>query len=229
MLIYLVMISAKNITKTYKMGKVSFTALNDVSIKIEDGESIAILGKSGSGKSTLMHTLAALDRPDSGQIIFDDKNIWEMNGKQLNKFRNENVGFIFQSFFMFNNESVYDNVAFPLVLLGTPAKIIKERVMEMLELVEMTDKVKNKGNELSGGQKQRVCIARALINKPQVVFADEPTGNLDTATGSKIEEILFELNEELNTSLVIVTHDEDLAEKCDREIELIDGRIADED
>lgn len=229
MLIYLVMISAKNITKTYKMGKVSFTALNDVSIKIEDGESIAILGKSGSGKSTLMHTLAALDRPDSGQIIFNDKNIWEMKGKQLNKFRNENVGFIFQSFFMFNNESVYDNVAFPLVLLGTPAKIIKERVMEMLELVEMADKVKNKGNELSGGQKQRVCIARALINKPQVVFADEPTGNLDTATGSKIEEILFELNEELNTSLVIVTHDEDLAEKCDREIELVDGRIVDED
>lgn len=223
------MISAKNITKTYKMGKVSFTALNDVSIKIEDGESIAILGKSGSGKSTLMHTLAALDRPDSGQIIFNDKNIWEMKGKQLNKFRNENVGFIFQSFFMFNNESVYDNVAFPLVLLGTPAKIIKERVMEMLELVEMADKVKNKGNELSGGQKQRVCIARALINKPQVVFADEPTGNLDTATGSKIEEILFQLNEELNTTLVIVTHDEDLAEKCDREIELIDGRIVDED
>lgn len=223
------MISAKNITKTYKMGKVSFTALNDVSIKIEDGESIAILGKSGSGKSTLMHTLAALDRPDSGQIIFNDKNIWEMKGKQLNKFRNENVGFIFQSFFMFNNESVYDNVAFPLVLLGTPAKIIKERVMGMLELVEMADKVKNKGNELSGGQKQRICIARALINKPQVVFADEPTGNLDTATGSKIEEILFQLNEELNTTLVIVTHDEDLAEKCDREIELIDGRIVDED
>ncbi|WKZ30907.1 MAG: ABC transporter ATP-binding protein [Candidatus Dojkabacteria bacterium] len=223
------MIRADNITKIYKMGKTSFTALDGVSLQIDQGESLAILGKSGSGKSTLMHLLAALDTPTEGNINFNGKDLRDFKSRQLNRFRNENIGFIFQSFFMFNSESVYDNVAFPLLLLNRPKSEVNEKVMEMLKLVEMEDKAKNKGNELSGGQKQRVCIARALINQPQVVFADEPTGNLDSATGRKIEEILFGLNAELNTTLVIVTHDEDLAEKCGRQIELVDGKIVDED
>lgn len=221
-------IATKNLQKTYGKKDTAFTALHGVNIAIEPGESVAIIGKSGSGKSTLMHLLALLDKPSNGSVIVDNQDASKLSTKRVNSLRNRNFGFVFQQFFLNANNTVLDNVILPLKIAGISRKERVRRGMEALEAVELADKAKNKANNLSGGQKQRVCIARALINDPQIIFADEPTGNLDSTTGAKIEDLLFQLNKEKGITLIIVTHDDDLAARCDRQIYLKDGNIVKE-
>ena len=216
---------AKDLKKTYGKRQNVFDALQGINLEIKEGESVAIIGKSGSGKSTLMHLLALLDAPTSGAVFLDGQNTSKFKPKKLNHLRNKDFGFVFQSFFMNANDTVLNNVILPLKIAGVRPKERRRRAMEALKIVELENKVKNKAKDLSGGQKQRVCIARAIVNEPKVIFADEPTGNLDSATGAKIEELLFNLNKEKGITLIIVTHDEDLAKKCGRRINLVDGQI----
>jgi len=218
-------IDAKNISKSYGTGANRFDALKDVSFQVARGESVAIVGKSGSGKSTLMHLIALLDKPDAGTIEVDGKDALHMKQRELNKFRNKAFGFVFQQFFLTPNTSVLDNVVLPLKIAGIKRSERKRRGVEILTQFELESKVNNKATALSGGQKQRVVIARALINEPSLIFADEPTGNLDSATGAVVEDILFALNKDKGITLVIVTHDEELAAKCDRQVFLKDGQI----
>ncbi|MDJ0322200.1 ABC transporter ATP-binding protein [Cryobacterium sp. PH31-AA6] len=216
-------LSAQNIGKSYGSGANRFDALKGVSLDIAAGESIAIVGKSGSGKSTLMHLLALLDDPDSGTLLVEGTDAKKLKGKEVNRLRNQDFGFVFQQFFLTANASVLDNVVLPLKIAGVPPRERKARGMAALEQLELADKAKNKAINLSGGQKQRAVIARALVNNPKVIFADEPTGNLDTATGAVVEDILFALNKNNGITLIIVTHDIELAARCDRQIFIRDG------
>lgn len=218
-------IEVKNLVKIYQDGSEQFRALDDVSLNIKEGESVAIIGKSGSGKSTLMHLLAALDKPNEGEIFINGNNIAKMKKRELNKLRNQTFGFVFQQFFMNPKDTVLQNVVLPLKIAKVSPRKRKEIAIKALEAVDLVDKARNKASNLSGGQKQRVCVARAVANSPKIIFADEPTGNLDTNTGDKVEELLFGLNKEKGITLIIVTHDEALAEKCNRQIRLQDGKI----
>ncbi len=219
------MIEVKNVTKTYGKKQNAFTALNDVSFTIPTGASVAILGKSGSGKSTLMHAMSGLDRPEKGEVVVDGVDILKLKSKNVDIFRAHKIGFIFQSFFVQANETVYDNVSLPLEIAGVAKGQRRAKVEKALGSVELTEKIKNKARNLSGGQKQRLAIARAIVNEPSIIFADEPTGNLDSATGERVEELLFGYNREKNVTLVIVTHDEDLARRCNIVIRVKDGVI----
>jgi putative ABC transport system ATP-binding protein len=213
---------ATNIHKSYGRGAARFDALDSVSVAVQAGESI--VGKSGSGKSTLMHLLALLDTPDSGTLRVGGSDATSLSATQIGRIRNQDFGFVFQQFFLTPNATVLDNVMLPLKIAGVGARERKVRAMAVLEQLELADKAKNKAINLSGGQKQRVVIARALVNRPKVIFADEPTGNLDTATGRLVEDILFSLNKEHGITLVIVTHDPELAARCDRQVFIRDGR-----
>lgn len=186
---------------------------------------MAILGKSGSGKSTLMHVMSGLDRPESGEVVIDGKDILQLKQKKIDQFRAQKIGFIFQSFFVQANETVYDNVSLPLEIARVAGAKRKQRVHAALESVELSDKIKNKAKNLSGGQKQRLAIARAIANEPRILFADEPTGNLDSVTGDKIEKLLFDYNKKQGVTLIIVTHDPELAAKCDMVVNIKDGGI----
>ena len=218
-------ITAATITKTYGRGANQFTALNGVSLTITKGESVAIIGKSGSGKSTLMHVLALMDAPSGGSLHIDGHDVRALSAAQLDRLRNRTFGFVFQQFFLNAQSSVLDNVILPLKIAGVNRRERTERGLAALQAVELEDKARNKANDLSGGQKQRVVIARALINQPQIIFADEPTGNLDSATGAVIERMLFDLQAQHGTTLIVVTHDHDLAARCARQIMLKDGQI----
>lgn len=219
------MIEIKNVTKTYGKKQSAFRALDDVSFEIPDGASVAIVGKSGSGKSTLMHAMSGLDRPETGEVIVDGVDILKLRQKKVDRFRSEKIGFIFQAFFVQANETAYENVALPLEIGSHSASARRAKVKEALRVVELSDKEKQKARNLSGGQKQRLAIARAIVNEPRIIFADEPTGNLDTQTGAAIEKLLFGLNKEKGSTLVVVTHDEELAAKCDMKIYIKDGKI----
>lgn len=203
----------------------SFTALDNVTFTVPEGASVAIVGKSGSGKSTLMHIMSGLDRPTSGAVVVDEQDISSMKAKEIDSFRAQKIGFIFQSFFVQANETCYNNVALPLEIALIGGAKRKQRVLTALKQVELDDKVNQKAANLSGGQKQRLAIARAIVNVPRIIFADEPTGNLDTVTGEKIEQLLFGFNRKLGSTLVIVTHDDDLAARCDMQVHIKDGRI----
>jgi putative ABC transport system ATP-binding protein len=218
-------LSTTNLTKTYGSGPNRFDALRGITLDIAEGESVAIVGKSGSGKSTLMHLLALLDSPTSGSLIVDGSDAATLRGKQLNDLRNRTFGFVFQQFFLTPNASVLENVMLPLTIAGVRSGERSKRAHAALVQLELDDKAKNKATDLSGGQKQRAVIARALVNNPRIIFADEPTGNLDSATGATVENMLFSLNRDKGITLVIVTHDEDLAARCDRRIYLRDGEI----
>ena len=219
------LLSTKGLKKVYGKRDTVFEALKGIDIDIESGETVAIIGKSGSGKSTLMHLLALLDKPSKGEIRLNGQNTSKLKNRKLNRLRNKEFGFVFQSFFMNANDSVLNNVILPLKIAGVGRRERKRRAMEALKTVELDDKYKNKAKDLSGGQKQRVCIARAIVNNPKVIFADEPTGNLDSATGDKIEKLLFNLNKEKGITLIVVTHDEELAAKCKRQIRITDGTV----
>ncbi|MCJ1966112.1 ABC transporter ATP-binding protein [Candidatus Nanosynbacter sp. TM7-087] len=219
------MIELKNVTKIYGKKKNQFVALNDVSLRIPTGVSVAILGKSGSGKSTLMHAISGLDRPQQGEVIIDGQDILKLKQKQVDEFRARKIGFIFQSFFVQGNESVADNVSLPLEIVKMPRGLRESKINAALKAVDLYEKRKNRAKDLSGGQKQRLAIARAIVGDPQIIFADEPTGNLDSETGAKVEELLFNYNKQEGATLIIVTHDVDLAKKCDYQILIKDGKI----
>jgi putative ABC transport system ATP-binding protein len=218
-------IATKNLTKIYGKKSSAFKALDDVDLDIARGESVAIIGKSGSGKSTLMHILALLDAPTSGQVEIGGQNATKLKTGAINRLRNRRFGFVFQQFFMNARDSVLNNVMLPLEIAGVKRSERKRRALEVLKIVDLADKAKARANDLSGGQKQRVCIARALITNPAVIFADEPTGNLDSATSAAVEDLLFNLNQEKNITLIIVTHDAELAARCHRQIHIKDGKI----
>lgn len=216
------MLEVKKVSKTYGKKDNAFHALSDVSLSIKAGETIAVVGKSGSGKSTLMHILTGLDTPTKGDvksggqsIFLTDTDVW----------RGTNIGIVFQQFFLQNSDSVLQNVALPLKIKGIKRKPREQAAREALHQVGLSDKLKNRANDLSGGQKQRVAIARAIVGRPAVLVADEPTGNLDTENGEAIMQLLFELNKNNQTTLLIVTHDDDIAERCDRIVRIKDGKI----
>ncbi len=213
-----------NISKIYANGT-EVPALSGVSLNIQNGESVAIIGKSGSGKSTLMHILATLDRPTSGSLIVDNVDATQFSSKDLDALRNQKFGFVFQQFFLNGRNTCLENVMLPLVIGGVSKKERIKKAREMLAAVGLAEKENQKANDLSGGQKQRLCIARALVTSPQVIFADEPTGNLDTENGRLVVDLLFKLQKEKGITLIIVTHDPDLAKLCDRSIVIKDGRI----
>lgn len=222
------LVTAQNIVRVYGHGSSQFQALRGVSLDIQKGESVAIVGKSGSGKSTLMHILALLDHPTSGTITLNDQPVQSIKTKALNQIRNQMFGFVFQQFFLNARDSVLENVMLPLRIGGITGSKRRYLAEAAIEAVGLSDKKNNHAQDLSGGQKQRVCIARALVNNPEVIFADEPTGNLDSTTGAKIENILFDLQQKQDITLIMVTHDQDLAAKCQRQIQIKDGQIVSE-
>jgi len=219
------MITINKLTKTYGKDESLFTALSDISLDIADKASVAIIGKSGSGKSTLMHIMSGLDHPTGGTVLIDGENIFKMKAKNMDNFRANEMSFIFQSFFIEANQTCFQNVMLPLEIAKTPLTKRKKLVMDALSSVELESKSNVLAGNLSGGQKQRLAIARAIVNKPSIVFADEPTGNLDSSTGDKIMQLLFDLNKKIGCTLILVTHDIDLAKKCQAQVSLKDGRI----
>lgn len=219
------MISVKNITKIYDEKTNPFYALNDVSFDIDNGQTVAVIGKSGSGKSTMMHIMSGLDHPTSGQVIIDNEELHKMKSKKMDMFRATEMSFIFQSFFVEANQTCLQNVMLPLEIAKTPKTSRRKLSEEALDAVGLKEKINVLANNLSGGQKQRLAIARAIVGKPKLIFADEPTGNLDSTTGDKIIKLLFSLNKKLKCTLVIVTHDDDLAKLCDKQVKLKDGKV----
>jgi putative ABC transport system ATP-binding protein len=218
------MISLTDITKSYRMGSVDIPVLTGVSLSVQPGELIAIMGPSGSGKSTLMNIIGCLDRPTSGAYRFEDREISSLTDDELASMRNVKIGFVFQTFNLLPRFSALKNVEVPLIYSGVPARQRHERAAPLLAQVGLADRMDHKPTELSGGQQQRVAIARALVNNPPLLLADEPTGNLDSRSGDEVLSILTGLNK-LGMTIIIVTHDQNVATRCRRNIVLKDGQI----
>jgi putative ABC transport system ATP-binding protein len=218
------MIEMKNIKKVYKMGKVSLEALKEISIKVEAGEFVSIMGPSGSGKSTLMNIIGCLDTPTGGSYLFEERNVAGLSFDQLSTIRNQKIGFVFQNFNLLPYATTYENIELPMLFNGKPGKKRRKRVLELLETVGLVDWQHHRPTELSGGQQQRVAIARALANDPLLILADEPTGNIDSKTGIEIMDLFAELQQQGRT-ILIVTHDTDIAAYSQRTIHLLDGHI----
>jgi putative ABC transport system ATP-binding protein len=222
------MIQIKNANKIYTMGDEEIKALDDVTFDILDGEFVAIIGPSGSGKTTLLHMIGGLDTLDKGKVIVDEKNIEKMKDRDLARYRNKTIGFIFQNFNLQNRFSALENVTLPLIISGVSRKQRGEIAKKALKKVNLTDREKHKPTELSGGQQQRVCIARAIVNNPSIMLADEPTGNLDSKSGEMIIELLRDLNKKMNVTIIVVTHDDRIASKADRILRIFDGKIVED-
>ncbi len=220
-----VVIQVKNLHKIYKVGSTKVRALNGVDFEVCEGEFCAIVGTSGSGKSTLLNMLAGLEKPSKGEIVIDGHHIEKMNEKQLVKFRRENVGFIFQSFNLLGTLNALENVALPLSFRGIPKPIRLKRAMKMLRMVGLKEHAMHKPNQMSGGQQQRVGMARALVVNPKIMFADEPTGNLDSKTSKEMMNLMRHIVNEHKKTLVMVTHDDSLAAIADKVIRIVDGMI----
>ncbi len=218
-------VDAKDITKVYQMGEVEVHALRGLSVKIAPGEVLSIMGPSGSGKSTLMNILGCLDRPTSGEYSLNGESVATLTDDQLADIRNRGVGFVFQSFNLLPRQTALANVELPMRYAELNGRNRKDVATEALEAVGLGDRIRHRPNELSGGEMQRVAIARALVNNPAIIMADEPTGNLDTKAGDEIMNLLRKLNEDRGTTLIIVTHDPEIADLTDRIISLRDGRI----
>lgn len=217
------MISLQNIEKVYRTDTVETLALNNISLNVDKGEFLSIMGPSGCGKSTLLNVMGLLDIPTKGEIKINTQQTERLPDKKLAAFRNSMIGFIFQSYHLINDLKVLDNVELPLLYRSSTAKERKELASEALEKVGLSNRVKHFPKQLSGGQKQRVAIARAIVGKPQIILADEPTGNLDSAMGNEVMEILLHLNKTEGTTIVMVTHDENMAKKTHRLVRLFDG------
>ncbi len=221
-------IELKNVARIYQMDEVEVPALRNVSLKVKRGEFLSIVGKSGSGKSTLVNQVGCIDTPTRGEIYLDGENIADMSESELAQIRGRKVGFIFQTFNLMPTMTVYENVSMPLVFQGVSLEETKKRIDKVLELVQLSNRRDHKPGELSGGERQRVAIGRALANNPEVILADEPTGNLDSKTGKQIMDFIIDLNQNNDVTIIIVTHDEDLAKLAERTIVLFDGLIVDE-
>lgn len=219
------LIEIKNLGKVYKIDEVETHALRDVSFNVKRGEFIAIIGPSGSGKSTLLHLLGFLDRPTSGVYKFEGKSILEYSEKELAQVRNKKIGFVFQSFNLLPRTSVLENVKLPLMYSNVPEKEWDSRALKAIEAVGLSHRKFHDPARLSGGERQRTAIARALINEPEIIFADEPTGNLDTKTGEAIMEIFENLNRKMGHTLILITHEKEIADYADRIIKVKDGEI----
>ena len=222
-------VDAKDITKVYQMGEVEVHALRGLSVQIAPGEIVAIMGPSGSGKSTLMNILGCLDRPTSGEYKLNGESVANMTDDQLAEIRNRGVGFVFQSFNLLPRATALANVELPMRYTALNGRNRREVARKALEAVGLGDRIQHRPNELSGGQMQRVAIARALVNNPAIIMADEPTGNLDTTSGDEIMTLLKNLNKERGTTLIIVTHDPEIAEFTNRVISIRDGQIEEQE
>jgi putative ABC transport system ATP-binding protein len=218
------LIETRDLWKTYVMGEEEIHALRGVSIALEAGEYVAIMGPSGSGKSTLMNLIGCLDTPTKGSYLLNGKEVSEMNDDELARIRNEEIGFVFQTFNLLPRATALHNVELPLVYAGVPGKVRQERARQALEKVELTSRAGHRPNELSGGQRQRVAIARALVNDPSILLADEPTGNLDSKTGNEIMGVFDRLHQSGNT-IILVTHEADIAAYAHRVIHIRDGQV----
>jgi len=219
------LLSAKGVHKTYLLGKRPLTVLRGIDLKVEKGDFIALRGASGAGKSTLLHLLGGLDTPNQGEIQLAGRNLAALSRRDLTRLRNREVGFIFQAYYLLPELDALENVCLPARMARTPASQAEARGRELLERVGLKERVEHKPYELSGGEQQRVAIARALINSPDLILADEPTGNLDSHTGQEIIELLCALREEKQTTLVMATHDANLAARAPRVMELVDGQM----
>ncbi len=215
------MIKAKNINKSYGQLHV----LKGVNLHVEKGEIVSIVGKSGAGKTTLLHILGTLDSPDEGQLSIADETVNGFNSKELAAFRNKRIGFVFQFHHLLPEFSALENVCMPGFIAKREQAEVEAKAKELLTYLGLKDRISHKPNQMSGGEQQRVAIARALINNPSVVFADEPTGNLDSATSDELHQLLFQLRKDFNQTFIIVTHNEELAKMSDRILEMEDGRI----
>ncbi|WP_413693013.1 lipoprotein-releasing ABC transporter ATP-binding protein LolD [Psychromonas sp. KJ10-2] len=217
----------QDLSKVYQEGRLATSVLQGVSLAVEPGELLAIVGTSGSGKSTLLHLLGALDAPSTGEVIFNGKNIHKLSAKQQAKWRNQELGFVYQFHHLLSEFTALENVAMPLLIAGEPIKVAQQKALELLTRVGLSERVAHRPSELSGGERQRVAIARALINKPSLVLADEPTGNLDAKSAESVYQLLKELNAELGTAFIVVTHDQQLANKLDRQLYMSNGILQD--
>ncbi len=218
------LIETQDLWKTYEMGTEQIHALQGVSIQIERGEYVAIMGPSGSGKSTLMNLIGCLDTPSKGSYLLNGKQVSQMNDDELARIRNEEIGFVFQTFNLLPRATALHNVELPLIYAGVPTKVRSERAAQALDKVELKDRKSHRPNQLSGGQRQRVAIARALVNNPSILLADEPTGNLDSKTGVEIMSLFARLHEAGNT-IVLVTHEPEVAAHAHRTIHIRDGQV----
>jgi len=219
------LIKIVEVSKTYWQDETRIQALNNINLSIEQGEFVAITGPSGSGKSTLLHILGCIDTPTIGKVFINDVDVSKMNGHALTKLRLHEIGFVFQQFYLLPTLTAYENIELPLLEAGVPKKIRKGRIMELLGAVGLNERAKHRPGQLSGGEQQRVAIARALANNPAIILADEPTGELDSANGRNILELLVRINREYGKTLIVVTHDESIARHAGRVIKLRDGRI----
>jgi len=215
------MIKITGIEKSYGTLKV----LKSIDLKINEGEIIAICGASGAGKSTLLHIMGTLDKPDKGEVVFDTTSVFKLNDEELSLFRNQNVGFIFQFHHLLPEFTAVENVALPAMIAGESKKNAIKKAQEMLQIMQLSERFLHKPAQLSGGEQQRVAVARALINNPKVILADEPSGNLDTEHAKNLHQLFFELRDKLKKTFVIVTHNEELANLSDKKIIIKDGRI----
>lgn len=222
-------VDARDLTKVFKMGEVEVHALRGLSLNVKPGEVISIMGPSGSGKSTLMNMLGCLDRPSTGEYYLDGESVADLNDNQLADIRNRKVGFVFQSFNLLPRSTALTNVELPLRYGKSNGRNRRDLAREALISVGLEDRMNHKPNELSGGQQQRVALARAIVNNPSIIMADEPTGNLDTTSGAEIMELLLNLNRERNATLIIVTHDPEIAEQTERVVHILDGVVVQED
>jgi putative ABC transport system ATP-binding protein len=214
-----------NVWKIYRLGKVEFPALRGFSLKIRRGEMISVMGPSGSGKSTFLHIAGTLDRPTSGRVIINGRDTTELSDSELTRIRNSTIGFVFQTFNLIPRLTALENVELPLVIRGVRKEDRRKLAIEALSLVGLEEKLTNRPTELSGGEQQRVAIARAIVGKPEILLADEPTGNLDTRSSKLVVDILKNINEELGTTVVIVTHNPEVAQSCQRIVRIRDGRV----
>ncbi|MCU6696906.1 ABC transporter ATP-binding protein [Laedolimicola ammoniilytica] len=218
-------IKTNNLQKHYQVGENSVHAVDGVDLNVREGEFVCISGRSGSGKSTLLSLLAGLESPTDGEVVLLGEHLEQMNERERGRFRREHIGFIFQAYNLLPQFNSWENVAIPLEIRGVPLEERKKKAMEALEMVDLADHAEHRPTELSGGQQQRISIARAIITRPGIVFADEPTGNLDSRTGTEVMELLTDLFRRWGATFLVVSHDEDMIRYTDREIRLKDGKI----